>query len=90
MNIFNQDNSNVFLTLQQARQDLVGELEAIIQYDNHIESTMNPMAKQTWINIRNEELVHVGELFAMINYLNPSQKQYIEKGIVEFNERLSR
>ena len=87
--MFNQDNYyNDFNLIQQARQDLIGELDAIIQYDNHIQSTQNQVARQTWIDIRDEELVHVGELLAMITYLNPSQKQLIEKGVNEFNDRL--
>lgn len=89
--MFNQENYyNDFNLLQQARQDLIGELDAIIQYDNHIQSTQNQVARQTWIDIRNEELVHVGELLAMISYLNPSQKKLIEQGVNEFNDRLER
>lgn len=89
---FNQDNAfyNDFQLLQQARLDLVGEIEAVIQYDNHIQSTQNPVARQTWTDIRDEELVHTGELLALINYLNPSQNQFIEKGINEFNERIGK
>lgn len=77
-----------FSTLQNARKDLVGEIEAIIQYDDHAHTTTNDVAKQTWISIRNDEMVHVGELLALLNYLDPNQKQYVEKGMGEFNDKM--
>ncbi|MDE7191931.1 MAG: ubiquinone biosynthesis protein COQ7 [Clostridia bacterium] len=82
------DNANDFETLQNARKDLVGELDAIIQYDDHLHKTDNELAKATWENIRNEELTHVGELLGLINYLAPYQKPFIERGLKEFNDRL--
>lgn len=77
-----------FETLQNARKDLVGELDAIIQYDYHLHSTDNKIAKATWENIRDEELTHVGELLGLLYYLAPYQKAFVEKGLKEFNERL--
>lgn len=77
-----------FDTLQKARQDLIGELQAIIEYDAHLHSTNDKMAKETWKNIKNDELTHVGELLGLLNYLDPSQKQFVQKGFAEFMERL--
>lgn len=77
-----------FDTLQKARHDLVGELDAIIQYDDHIHSSTHPEAVATWESIRNEELTHVGELLSLILYLCPEQKNFIDSGMKEFNERL--
>lgn len=79
-----------FETLQNARKDLVGEIDAIIQYDYHLHSTNVEVAKETWINIRNEELTHVGELLGLLYYLAPYQKELVEKGLNEFNERLDK
>lgn len=79
-----------FETLQNARKDLIGELEAIIQYDDHLHKTNVDVAKSTWINIRNEEIVHVGELLGLLLYLAPYQKQYIEQGLKEFDERVNK
>ena len=92
--MFNVNNYNAeithsvmnFDTLQKARQDLIGEIQAVIEYDAHIHSTNNGLARQTWESIKNEELVHVGELLGLINYLDPEQKQYIQKGLAEFIE----
>lgn len=77
-----------FETLQNARRDLIGELDAIIQYDDHLHKTDNKLAQATWENIRDEELTHVGELLGLIYYLAPYQKAFVEKGIREFNDRL--
>jgi len=84
------DQTNKFETIQQARKDLMGEIEAIIQYDYHAASTQDNLARQTWIHIKEEELAHVGELLALLNLLDPSQKKFVEKGINEFNEMLNK
>ena len=88
---YNGENGKTvdFDTLQKARQDLIGEIQAIIEYDAHLHSTTDRLAKETWESIKNEELVHVGELLALINYLDPRQKQFVEKGVSEFSERLN-
>ena len=72
--------------LQKARQDLVGEIQAVIEYDAHAHSTNDSVARQTWLSIKNEELVHVGELLGLLNYLDPDQRQYVQKGLTEFIE----
>lgn len=88
MNIFsNQSSTNSFDILQNARQDLCSEIQAVIDYDNRIKSTTDPIAKHTWINIRNEELTHVGETLGLLNYLDPEQKQYVQLGLTEFEKK---
>ena len=72
--------------LQKARQDLVGEIQAVIEYDAHAHSTNDSVARQTWLSIKNEELVHVGELLGLLNYLDPDQRQDVQKGLAEFIE----
>lgn len=89
--LFNNSYTNEvsdFETLQNARKDLVGEIEAIIQYDEHLHNSNNRLARQTWESIKNDELLHVGELLGLINYLDSSQLKYVEDGIKEFNGRL--
>lgn len=85
---YNQTSSGSFETLQKARRDLIGEIDAIMQYDEHAHSSTNQAAIDTWLNIKNEELVHVGELLALINYLDESQRHFVEQGVKEFNERI--
>ena len=76
--------------LQKARKDLIGELDAVIQYDDHIHTSNVEAAKATWVDIRNEELVHVGELLGLILYLAPYQRKFVEDGLKEFNERIGK
>ena len=77
-----------FNTLQKARKDLIGEVQAVIDYDEHIHTTNDRLAKATWEDIKKEELIHVGELLALLNYLDPSQEMYVNKGIEEFIEMM--
>lgn len=86
----NQNNGGDFDTVQNARRDLIGEIEAIIQYDDHLHKTNVDIAKQTWKNIRDEELTHVGELLGLLYYLAPYQKEFVEQGLNEFNDRLNK
>lgn len=79
-----------FDTLQKARQDLVGEIQAVIEYDEHLHNTTDRLARETWENIKHEELTHAGELMALINHLDPTQKQYVDDGIKEFTERMNK
>lgn len=91
-NPYNYEPNGVMMnfdTLQKARQDLIGEIQAVLEYDAHIHNTNDKMAKETWKNIKNEELVHIGELLGLLNYLDPSQKQFIQQGLAEFSERLN-
>lgn len=84
----NSCSAENFETLQNARKDLVGEIDAIIQYDYHLHSTNDKLAKATWENIRNEEMKHVGELLGLLYYLAPYQKAFVEEGMAEFNDRM--
>lgn len=79
-----------FTALQKARKDLIGELDAIIEYDDHVHTADNDLARLTWQNIRDEEMVHVGELLGLITYLGSYQIPLIEKGLKEFEERKKR
>ena len=79
-----------FDTLQKARKDLAGEIEAVMMYDEHIHNTTDRLAKMTWENIKSEELTHIGELMALLNYLDPSQQSFVEKGLNEFMERMNK
>ena len=83
-------NAVVFDALQKARKDLIGELDAIIEYDDHIHTSNVEAANATWVDIRNEELVHVGELLGLILYLAPYQRKFVEDGLKEFDGRIGK
>lgn len=78
-----------FDNLQKARKDLIGELDAVIQYDDHLHSSNNEVAVETWEDIRDEELVHFGELLGLMFYLAPYQKSLVEQGMHEFEKRVN-
>ena len=88
----NYQNNNIFgnfNSIQKARKDLISEILAVLDYDENIHSSNNRLAIETWKDIKSEELVHVGELLALLNYLDSSQTEFVEKGIREFNERMN-
>lgn len=80
----NSINQNI--TIQNTRADIIGELEAIIQYENHLDVTENAAAKQTIADIVNEEKRHVGQLFGLLFQLDPDSKKEFELGYQEFQK----
>lgn len=88
LNSLAEGNVVDFETLQNARRDLIGEIQAIIDYDYHLHSTNNKLAISTWMSIKNEELAHVGELLALLNYLDPTQCEFVRQGFNEVNEMM--
>jgi len=59
--------------LDMLREDLVGELHAINQYQEHIESLGNEEAMSLLEHIIGEEKEHVAELVKLIQKLDPVQ-----------------
>jgi len=74
------------ITTQNTRADIIGELDAIIQYENHLEITDDPVAKHTIEDIVREEKMHVGQLFGLLFRLDPESKKQFEAGYQEFLE----
>ena len=68
------------------RQDIIGELDAINQYNAHIQSTDNELAKRVWTDIRNEERVHVGELLTLLSHLCPDEVKKLKEGQAEVEQ----
>ncbi len=78
------DSRNDFITIQNARADIIGELDAIIQYENHLYATNDPSARATIRDIVDEEKLHVGQLFGLLFKLDPTSQTQFEKGYNEF------
>jgi rubrerythrin len=72
--------------LAAIRRDIMGELEAINQYDAHIQATDDPLAKAVWQSIRDEERVHVGELLTLLTIFDPTEVEMLSKGEEEVKE----
>ena len=65
------NSTNTYTTVQNARLDIIGELDAIIQYETHLMQTNNTAAQKTIKDIVDEEKVHVGQLFGLLFMLDP-------------------
>lgn len=86
-NVYNNNNmANNFVTAQNCREDIIGELDAITQYENHYFATDDPTARATIQDIMDEEKVHVGQLFGLLFKLDPISKTQFEKGLKEFTD----
>lgn len=67
------------LDLEMLREDLISELDAINQYQEHIETLDNEEAIRVLEHIRDDEKEHVAELFKLIQTLDPVQAEKFKK-----------
>lgn len=67
------------LTLIWMRDDLVGELDAINQYQDHIDAVDNEEVRQLLIHIRDDEKEHVAEITKMLRKLDKTQDEKFKK-----------
>ena len=65
--------------LDMLREDLIGELQAINQYQEHILDLENEEAVNTLEHIIEEEKEHVGELLKLIQNLDPTQAEKFKR-----------
>lgn len=66
-------------TIAALREDLVGELNAINQYQSHIDGIADPEIKKTLSHITADEKEHVAELTKMIRKLDAVQEEKFKK-----------
>ena len=86
-NAYTLMENNLSTMAQNTRLDIIGELDAIIQYEAHLNSSADPVYRNTLQDIVNEEKVHVGQLFGLLFMLNPASKEFFEKGLNEFTKQ---
>ena len=65
--------------LKSLREDLVGELEAINQYQEHIDEINDKEIKKVLEHIRDDEKEHVAELTKIIRELDEIQEERFQK-----------
>jgi len=65
--------------LDMLREDLIGELQAISQYQEHILDMENEEAVNTLEHIIEEEKEHVAELLRLIQNLDPAQAEKFKR-----------
>jgi len=61
------------------REDLIGELDAINQYQEHIDGTDNEEIKKVLSHIRDDEKEHLAELTKIIRELDKTQEEKFQK-----------
>ena len=86
-NAYTLMENNLSTMAQNTRLDIIGELDAIIQYETHINSSVDPVYRSALQDIVNEEKVHVGQLFGLLFMLDPASKEFFEKGLNEFTKQ---
>lgn len=74
-----EDMEDRELDLEMLREDLIGELEAINQYQAHIDSLDNEEARRVLEHIRDDEKEHLAELTKLIQKLDSIQAAKFEK-----------
>ena len=67
------------LDLEMLREDLMAEMDAINQYQEHIETLEDEEAIKVLEHIRDDEKEHVAELFKLIQTLDPVQAEKFKK-----------
>ena len=65
--------------LEMLREDLIGELQAINQYQQHIESLESEEAVTILEHIIEDEKEHVAELLGVIQNFDPVQAEKLRK-----------
>jgi rubrerythrin len=65
--------------LDMLREDLISELQAINQYQEHILDLENEEAVNTLEHIVEEEKEHVAELLRLIQNLDPAQAEKFKR-----------
>lgn len=66
-------------TLKFLRKDLIGELEAINQYQDHIDETDNEEVKHLLTHIMTEEKEHMAEIVKLLRKLDPDQDKKFQE-----------
>jgi len=66
-------------TLKNLREDLIGELEAINQYQEHIDETDDEEIKKILGHIRDDEKEHFAELAKIIRKIDEVQEEKFQK-----------
>jgi len=74
-----EEENPVEIDLEMLREDLIGELQAINQYQEHIDTLEDEQAIKVLSHIRDEEKEHVAELTKLIHKLDPLQAEMFKK-----------
>ena len=65
--------------LKNLREDIIGELQAINQYQEHIDEANDEKIKNVLSHIRDDEKEHFAELTKLIRKIDEIQEQKFQK-----------
>ncbi|NPV44283.1 MAG: hypothetical protein HPY70_09980 [Firmicutes bacterium] len=68
------------------REDLIGELQAINQYEIHAVQAGDPQVRALLLEIADDEKHHVADLLKMINRLDPAQAKLIHERVCGYHK----
>ncbi|MGB2799252.1 MAG: demethoxyubiquinone hydroxylase family protein [Dehalococcoidia bacterium] len=74
-----ENEEDVDVVLEMLREDLIGELQAINQYQEHIDSLDDEESIKVLEHIRDDEKEHVAELTKLIQKLDPIQAEMFKR-----------
>lgn len=74
-----EDEGSPELDLEMLREDLIAELQAINQYQEHIDTIDDEDARKVLEHIRDDEKEHVAELTKIIQKIDPLQAEMFKK-----------
>ncbi|MGC9529817.1 MAG: ferritin family protein [Candidatus Bipolaricaulaceae bacterium] len=72
--------------IRAIRLDIAAEEEAVHLYMAHAEATDHPLAKKVFVDIADEERVHVGEFTRLLQILTGDEDSYLAQGAEEVDE----
>ena len=73
-----------FTQIQNIREDIIGELEVITQYEKHLCEATDQQLRKSLQDIIEEENFHVGQLFGAYFDLYPLGYEKFIEGLNEF------
>ena len=73
--------------IRALRLDLAAEQEAIYLYTAHADAIDDPLARETLLEIANEEREHVGESLRLLEILTGDEDEWMSHGREEVNEK---
>jgi len=76
------EQQDVKADLEMIREDLIDELQAINQYEQHLENLESEEAVATVEHILEQEKEHVAELLRLIYALDPVQAEKLNRPIL--------
>ena len=74
-----EEEESIEIDLEMLREDLVGELQAINHYQEHIDTLGDEEATRVLEHIRDDEKEHVAELTKLLQRLDPTQAEKFKK-----------